>query len=231
MGTLSLQRRLRRWHRWLALLTAVQLLAWTLSGIYFAFIDLDFVRGTHHRQAAEPLPLDLSTFTATLSPGTGYAFHQRLPDEWVVGIETSLGMNWVTTAGSPVEPLSAEEALALGQRLTDLNPTEAELVAEAEPDAEFRGYALPLWRLWNPDAPRRVCYLDPRSGQVVAIRNEAWRIWDLLWSLHIMDYDDREDIGTILLKVFSLLALVTALLGIALYVVIPKKWRRAGTKG
>jgi hypothetical protein len=43
--------------------------------------------------------------------------------------------------------------------------------------------------------------------------------------LHIMDYDDRDDIGTWLLKLFSVMALLTAIAGIALYVMIP--WRRA----
>ena len=39
--------------------------------------------------------------------------------------------------------------------------------------------------------------------------------------LHIMDYDDRDDIGTWLLKLFSLLALLTAIAGIVLYALIP----------
>ena len=41
--------------------------------------------------------------------------------------------------------------------------------------------------------------------------------------LHIMDYDDRDDIGTWLLKLFSLLALLTAIAGIVLYVLIPRR--------
>jgi len=40
-----------------------------------------------------------------------------------------------------------------------------------------------------------------------------------------MDYDDRDDIGIWLLKLFSVMALLTAIAGIALYVMIP--WRRA----
>ena len=39
-----------------------------------------------------------------------------------------------------------------------------------------------------------------------------------------MDYDDRADIGTWLLKLFSVMALLTAVAGIALYAMIP--WRR-----
>jgi hypothetical protein len=38
-----------------------------------------------------------------------------------------------------------------------------------------------------------------------------------------MDYDDRDDIGTVLLKIFSVLAVLTAIAGIALYFLIPRK--------
>ena len=71
------------------------------------------------------------------------------------------------------------------------------------------------------DEPSLRVYVDPRSGDIVAIRNTAWRAWDFLWMLHIMDYDDRDDIGTWLLKLFSLLALLTAIAGIVLYALIP----------
>ena len=46
--------------------------------------------------------------------------------------------------------------------------------------------------------------------------------------LHIMDYDDRDDIGTWLLKLFSLLALLTAIAGIVLYALIPRRVNSLG---
>jgi uncharacterized iron-regulated membrane protein len=78
-----------------------------------------------------------------------------------------------------------------------------------------------LWLAYDVDEPSLRVYVDPRSGDIVAIRNTAWRAWDFLWMLHIMDYDDRDDIGTWLLKLFSLLALLTAIAGIVLYALIP----------
>ncbi len=86
------------------------------------------------------------------------------------------------------------------------------------------GANYPLWRTFKVSEPSLAVYVDPRSGDITAIRNTAWRIWDFLWMLHIMDYDDRADIGTWLLKLFSVLALLTALAGIVLYTLIP--WRR-----
>ncbi len=42
------QRRVRRWHRGVAMLASVQLLLWTLSGVCFSFLDIDYVRGHHY---------------------------------------------------------------------------------------------------------------------------------------------------------------------------------------
>lgn len=81
-----------------------------------------------------------------------------------------------------------------------------------------------LWLVFSSQDPTTVAYLDVDSGELVAIRGDAWRVWDFLWSLHIMDYDTRDHIGTPLLKVFSVMALLSALLGLFLFVSLPKKW-------
>jgi hypothetical protein len=60
-------------------------------------------------------------------------------------------------------------------------------------------------------------YVDSISGEIVAIRSDLWRAWDLLWALHIMDYQDSDNINNILLKLFSLLALNSSISGILLF--------------
>ena len=47
---LTWQRRFRRWHKTIAIITAIQLLAWTGSGVFFAFVDIKKVRGEHHQR-------------------------------------------------------------------------------------------------------------------------------------------------------------------------------------
>ena len=113
----------------------------------------------------------------------------------------------------------------LGQAMqTNLLPDTAVWIDSADLAAEYRGRPLPLWKVYSSSESATVAYLHATSGEVLAIRNEAWRWWDFLWSLHIMDYDDRDTIGTLLLKVFSVLALVTALAGIGLFFLLPKKF-------
>ena len=60
-------------------------------------------------------------------------------------------------------------------------------------------------------------YVDAISGQVVAIRTDQWRLWDLMWGLHIMDWEARDDFNHWLLKVFSVLALFSSITGLLLF--------------
>ena len=224
--SLPWQRRLRVWHRRLAVVTAIQLLLWTVSGIYFAFIDITMVRGEPHRLTPPTQSIDLAKFDFSLASTSQVLIKPRLPGELVVGVsdpESGLA-EWLGPDGQPVPPLTAEQAISVVSSKTDISVDVTEWVTTAAEAAEYRGRQLPLWRAYNMENPSLRVYVDPRSGDIVAIRNLAWRAWDFLWMLHIMDYDDRDDIGTWLLKLFSVMALLTAIAGIALYVMIP--WRR-----
>ena len=52
---------------------------------------------------------------------------------------------------------------------------------------------------------------------MLARRTTRWRVFDFLWMLHIMDYDEREDFNHPLLVSASLIALLAALSGVGLY--------------
>lgn len=222
---LKRQRKFRRWHRWLAVVTAVQLLAWTLSGVFFAFIDIEYVRGSHHRVAPAVVSIDLSVVEWSAAETSEITLRHRLPGELVVGVSASGETRWHSVNGELLSDLTADQVLQVAEAATDLAPDRAVWITEPVLGSEYRGRPLPLWQVFNSAEPTTVAYLDAVSGEVVAIRNTAWRWWDFLWSLHIMDYDDRDTIGTLLLKAFSLLALLTALMGIALFISLPRKWR------
>ena len=201
------QRRLRQWHRLVALVTSCQLLLWTLSGLYFAFIDIDYVRGHQFKRSSPPTQLDLSQLKAGLVSASKVVIQEGLGD----------GVQWLDEQGVPIAALSGEQALRLGADRTVIKPDQFEWVDTDMPGSEYRGAPLPLWRLWRAEDRDRVAYVDAMSGDVTVVRHAAWRWWDFLWSLHIMSYEDRDTIGTWLLRIFSLLALATAVLGLWLY--------------
>ena len=60
-------------------------------------------------------------------------------------------------------------------------------------------------------------YIDIYSGEITAVRSLQWRIWDLMWGFHIMDWQTRDKINNIFLKIFSILALVSSVSGILLF--------------
>ena len=47
------KRTLRNTHRWIGLVAGFQLLAWTISGLYFTLIPIDEIRGSHLLETSE----------------------------------------------------------------------------------------------------------------------------------------------------------------------------------
>jgi uncharacterized iron-regulated membrane protein len=212
------QRRVRRWHRGIAMLASVQLLLWTLSGVYFSFVDIDYVRGYHYEVEASSALFDLSALQKLRLSGQQITIRERLPGELIIGVHSESGVRWRNVQGDALTYLSPAEALDLARQRTTLEPDVMEWVDRGASGSEYRGAPLPLWRAVSADSPADVAYFNASSGELVAVRHEAWRWWDFLWSLHIMSYSDRDTIGTWLLKCFSLLALGTAVMGVWLFI-------------
>jgi uncharacterized iron-regulated membrane protein len=192
---------IRKIHRYLSIFIAIQLLLWTVSGIYFAFNKIEMVRGEQYR-----LPLE-----------TEYRIFKRLGQEI---IETN--NNGVKTYSShpqnfPVDMLLPEEAITIAKEKTSLNPVSVSLIEKVERGVEYRGRRLPIYKVSTDTDDGINIYVDSMTGDIAAIRSDSWRVWDLLWALHIMDYQDRDNINNILLKIFSVLALVSSITGIVLF--------------
>jgi uncharacterized iron-regulated membrane protein len=121
-----------------------------------------------------------------------------------------------TTKGIKIE---AQQALTLVVEKTYLTPKAVIEITEEESGAEYRGRSLPLYKIEtiSEDSKEINVYVDPFSKEIVAVRSNQWRIWDFMWGIHIMDWDERDNIGNIFLKIFSILALLSALSGIYLF--------------
>jgi uncharacterized iron-regulated membrane protein len=171
---------LRKLHKYISLIVSLQLLLWTVSGIYFSFNKIENVRGEQYYKA-EKAPL-------IVKPAVQ-------------------------------EKLSQESIFAIITKQTTLKPITFELIEEPKKGSEYRGRDLPLYKVFaeNTDGEELNIYQNPYSGEIVAIRSQQWRIWDLMWGLHIMDWAERDNIDNILLKVFSFIALITAITGIVLF--------------
>ena len=171
---------LRKTHKYISLLVSIQLLLWTISGIYFAFNKIENVRGEQHLKNQN--------------------------------IEISKNQ-------TELEKLSHEIIKDIVIEETYLKPIEVKLIQEQARGSEYRGKKLPIYKVTSIDENNENIniYLDVYSGKIVAIRSNQWRIWDLMWGFHIMDWVDRDNIDNLLLKIFSFLALLSSISGIFLF--------------
>jgi uncharacterized iron-regulated membrane protein len=167
-------------HKYISLLVSIQLLLWTISGIYFTFNKIENVRGEQYLKIQE--------------------------------IE-------VNQTQKRSEKLSHEIIKDIVVKETYLQPINIMLIQEHARGSEYRGKKLPIYKVTsiNKDNKSINIYIDAYSGKIVAIRSKQWRIWDLMWGFHIMDWIDRDNIDNILLKIFSFLALFTSISGIVLF--------------
>ncbi len=219
---------IRKIHKYISLLVSIQLIAWTVSGTYFAFNNIDNIRGTAYRQTADFHSFDLVDFKSSyLAQEVRVLF--RLGDPILV-VEDENATAYFDATGKPVVELSKQQAIEIVSNKTNLMPVEAIRIDKLYRGSEFRGRDLPLYKVTTDSSDQVNVYLNAMSGEVTAIRSDSWRMWDFLWGLHIMDYVDRDDFHNIWLKVFSVLAIVTSLSGIVLFVISSVWWKRRQVK-
>ena len=192
---------IRTFHRYLSIFVSIQLLLWTISGIYFAYNKIELVRGEQYR-----LPVDVE-----------YRIFDRLGVSIIEKNDNGDKTYETYPDGAKVEPLTKDEALLIASKKTSLNPTDGILINETYKGAEFRGRDLPIFKVQTDTEDNINIYINPLTGDISAIRSDSWRLWDLFWALHIMDYQDRDNINSLLLKILSILALMTSISGIVLF--------------
>ncbi|MGE0179712.1 MAG: PepSY domain-containing protein [Sphingomonas sp.] len=222
-------------HKWLALLMALQILAWFVSGLVMAGLPIERVRSEHMKAPAPPAPVRLDI------AATGLA---RLARDGLSGerIEIRTLMGRAVALIVPREGRPRLYDLATGHAVGPISATAAARIAETdhaghvrarsvtritENDSEYRA-ALPAWRVDFDDGANRAIYVAADTGAVTARRSTLWRVYDFLWGLHIMDWRHHENFNSWLLIIATALALILTISGI---VMLPGRlgypaWRR-----
>ena len=213
----------RVFHKYLSLIISIQLLLWTISGIYFAFNKIELVRGEQYIIKDNPSSIEINNLNIS-SNVKNIEIFKRL-NQWVVKAEMDAGFKYQDLLGNEVYELSPNEAIEVVKLKTILSPIDAIKINESSARSEFRGRSLPIYKIKTDSSDDTNVYVDVMSGKIVAIRSDSWRVWDFLWGAHIIDYRQRDNINNILLKIFSILALLSSLSGIALFFNTIKKFR------
>lgn len=233
----------RRWaprlHKWIALIVGIQLLAWSVSGLFMTAVPISQVRGEHN--VRKPETVDLRT--AALIPIANAL--ERVPAGAVARVELR------AVAGRPVYEIGIDGSSSslldarTGDLLSPITQPHAMEIAAADfagagraikatlitenPPIEFRG-DLPVWQISFDDPDETNLYISAATGKVAARRSATWRIYDFLWSLHIMDYSERENFNNPLVIATAAIAFVLAVSGLVLLYLrfspsILRRWR------
>ena len=211
----------RSFHKYLSLAISIQLLLWTISGIYFAFNKIELIRGEQYLLEQEISDVSLDEMKNTFN-AKNLSILKRL-DQWIIKVEDGAGVYYTDLNGNKLTSLTREQVKLAVKGQTSLTPVNVTRITSSSEGSEFRGRELPLFKVTTSSEDEINVYVDAVSGEVKAIRSDSWRWWDLLWSLHIMDYRERENIDNFLLKIFSILALISSLSGITLFFLGLKK--------
>lgn len=221
-------RRLHAWHVWLGWIVGFPLILWTASGLFMVMRPIEEVRGEHLR--AGPLTLSASP---PIAPRLG-----PRPVEQLTLEQRSSGPVWIIkyrggdlrradpATGSLLPNVSAPEAAMLA----------ASFYAGLSKQIAVRHFAddaapldlrreRPSWQVSYADGTR--VYIDADTGSLLALRTDQWRLYDVMWGIHIMDLQTREDSHHAVLISFAALALLALVL--AFWMQIARQRRRRST--
>ena len=208
---------IRNIHKYLSFFISLQLLLWTVSGIYFSFNKIELVRGEQYRLPSS-FSLNLDQLKGNFENISNFDVVNRV-DQQILIISDPSGRKYLDSNGNPVSMLTVEQAKLTVKENSILNPIDVFLIDQDRNGSEYRGRELPLYQVLslNKDQKSINVYVNPYSGKIVAIRSLQWKIWDLMWGFHIMDWQTRDNINNFLLKVFSILALISSVSGVLLF--------------
>ncbi len=226
----AFMRFLRQLHKWLGLIVGLQLLLWTESGLVFAFLDHHQVRGEHStRSLDEPL----LPRGAVLAEPTGWLADHRGEKTYEVRLQALLDhWVWRIEVQDRVELRSAESGARfvidqpLVERLASVHYAGAgrlQSVAFQKTSGLETRNAGSVWQARFDDPQQTTLYFSAEDGRLVQARNATWRLFDVFWMLHTMDYEGRDDFNNPLVITVATATLWLTLSGLLLLL---KSFRR-----
>jgi uncharacterized iron-regulated membrane protein len=226
----------RKTHKWLGLFIGLQVVIWSLSGLYMTVVHIDTIHGDHLIRALPQNAVDAATLAdpvTVLRANNG----RNLRLAWVRNrpayvVKGDAGETVVdATNNKPVPPPTDADIRSIAKATYTGSEPIASAALITNIPGEVRGRKPPLWLVefdhWN----KPTLYFSPATGELVSRRHELWRIFDFVWMLHIMDYDERENVNNPLLRTFTWGAVLMALSGAWLLLfAFPKKKKKKAVR-
>jgi PepSY-associated TM region len=187
----------RTLHKWFGLVLGLQFLIWALSGAVMALLDHHEVSGEHAvlpvaQLTSGPAPAPLAALQAAVGKPIVRLELKPLFDRWVYQATTPGGVRLLdaTTVRPIMVDAAAARTLAVARYAGSASVETVSLVTEST--HETRDMPRPVWRVAFADADRTALFVSQGTGEVLGAKTDAWRLWDVAWMFHIMNYGDRQ---------------------------------------
>lgn len=214
--------KIRKVHRYLGLFLGIQFLFWTISGLYFSWTDIDDIHGDHYKNLEyQPTAFDsLMSPTSIKIPEAIRTIEMRDIDKQPYYFINKKSLYNALT-GQKKSEITENEALYIAENYMKegLEVLSIEKITEAGKHHEYREKLLPAYVISYKTDDNLKAYVSVSDAKFQTVRHQSWRWFDFLWMTHTMDYEGRDNFNTIVLRVFSLLGLITVLSGFLLWYV------------
>jgi hypothetical protein len=209
---------------------------WMASGLYMTAIPIETIRGNHLVEHAVKGSIDsenlfpLSALLETHAPVESVTLRNRNQQAVYVLTQNDSKIFINATTGSLLEPLSEADAKQIAKSAFTGSEDVAQtlLISDFELAPEARGRPLPLWQITFADTFNTTFYVDAKLADIVAVRSDLWRWFDIFWMLHIMDYDERSDFNNPLVILMVTLGLFLTLSG---FLMLANAFKHKGIAG
>ncbi len=233
---------IRKTHRYLGIFIGIQFLLWTLGGLYFSWTNIKEIRGEHLRSKKAEINFDRDFISPTRAIKTirAFGFDEKIKSVKLTEVDNVIYYEIEVDAkkrrfslinaidGRAIDNFGEEAAkkIASDALIKPLKVKETQYLTKKNVSShhEYREKPLPAWAVTYEN--NLTVYVSAENGQIGAFRTDKWRVFDLLWMLHTMDFYGRDDINNYILRAFSILGILTILSGFILFFVSSRFFRR-----
>lgn len=234
---MSLQKKSRQYHKWLMLFVGVQFVIWSVSGAYMVIFDLDYIHGDH---LVSENKIFLNNEQINYSIAELYTDHPNASKIELTGLLGGVVYRFrddnneqllSADTGNSLLPIGENDAINIAKsHYKQLNAVVNDVTfIKDNPPVELNARHLPVWRVDFEEFTSPSFYIGVNTGELVTKRHTFWRIFDWMFSFHVMDYVE-EDPSNKLLLVFTIFSVAASLFGVVLtyFRLLKPKLRKGG---
>ena len=214
--------KIRKAHRYLGLFLGIQFLMWTISGLYFSWTDLDEIHGDQFKNLNyQPIAFQNLISPSEINhsePINKIEIRDVQKEPYYLINESFL---YHARTGKNKASISEEDAIYIANNYMKegLEISSVEKIHETGKHHEYREKLLPAYVLNYTSDENLKAYVSIENAKFQTVRHRDWRWFDFLWMTHTMDYEGRDNFNNTVLRIFSLLGLITVISGFSLWFV------------